>query len=796
MGYHSRQPEERAHKPPSPSISPVYTLCKESDLPNHVAEMTTESWPDSTAFKDQAPEQDAPEQVEGSMYGVQNMDDGFGSSTSDSIAEDSDCLLPPDTPNLVVGKRRRNPVHPKILAAGQRIISSEHSSSSLLPKEPRVPGAVLTLQERLRSVSGDHGQVGSSRASTIPTPDFASSSTPRSGSPRSLRLSDEESITFDDSASQAVFSSSGEEDEEVRIKPEPISATSAAPGPQLIMPSLALPSRRPFTEQGSRMGSLRLLVTGQRGVGKSALIHELLDCCPDIVHSQTPRILRSMDGRDGVISPVMEISASTRTVPKWKMLAADQHSTSSLRAENVMLERNISILECDAHNVLELVEDQSRNALVVDSLNNTQLLELLTGESTRHVDILLYIIKGDCDVAEAVLIQRLSHITNVIPILIFRTSDEQRASVESTLIAAEARCVSLESGNQPLRISNDPRFLRLRTVANETNAPTKQNNHNSDGGDDIAGLASEIFHPMIMKKLRYTAVRKLIKWRESDMRSQPDLESSQNEIHTDSEQTPHLSMTEIPHMESSMTCSTISSPSGVLVPYSGSSFYQAESPALSAHTIDSTSRNHSDLQLAILDRHDRTPTSDIREVRLARWALDLQRSLQAEHEHHQRHWFRSVKTYEPPSTSAGAIVSYSESSGPSRMPSTKKSDSPKGVSRKSAVCNPEITDPLGIVGLGHRLRHKSLPVALRVAGIGAALATLALACMRSWGTIREFLPASWTAENGALPSTTTPSVTGFLDFGPVMPDASVLFGSPTTHAWDTFVGQLRSWITV
>jgi hypothetical protein len=42
--------------------------------------------------------------------------------------------------------------------------------------------------------------------------------------------------------------------------------TSAPPGPQLIMPSLTVPRRRPFSVEGRSLGKLKILVTGRPGM--------------------------------------------------------------------------------------------------------------------------------------------------------------------------------------------------------------------------------------------------------------------------------------------------------------------------------------------------------------------------------------------------------------------------------------------------------------------------------------------------------------------------------------------------
>ena len=83
-------------------------------------------------------------------------------------------------------------------------------------------------------------------------------SSPKSTSNNSLKPLDDISIT-DDLSSQAV--ASGEEDsdpgEALTSNPDTVS--------QLIMPSIRMPTRRPFTERGKAMGRLKVVVAGSTG---------------------------------------------------------------------------------------------------------------------------------------------------------------------------------------------------------------------------------------------------------------------------------------------------------------------------------------------------------------------------------------------------------------------------------------------------------------------------------------------------------------------------------------------------
>ena len=98
-----------------------------------------------------------------------------------------------------------------------------------------------------------------------PHPLSAFSSTPRSASITSLKLSDEE-FAMDDAASQAVFSS-GEEEETVETQQVPSSF------PQLVMPVMQMPTRRPFTTRGKAMGKLKVMVAGETGMHYSGHVH-------------------------------------------------------------------------------------------------------------------------------------------------------------------------------------------------------------------------------------------------------------------------------------------------------------------------------------------------------------------------------------------------------------------------------------------------------------------------------------------------------------------------------------------
>jgi hypothetical protein len=77
--------------------------------------------------------------------------------------------------------------------------------------------------------------------------------------PSSRRNSEAEYYT-DEVASQAIVSS-GDEDTEM---PSQVMDSSSSAS-QLVMPSISMPSRRPFTEKGKNLGRLKVLIAGDSG---------------------------------------------------------------------------------------------------------------------------------------------------------------------------------------------------------------------------------------------------------------------------------------------------------------------------------------------------------------------------------------------------------------------------------------------------------------------------------------------------------------------------------------------------
>ena len=190
---------------------------------------------------------DDPRQGADSTFGVQSLPDAVPEPYI--LQKDTD-LDDGDGDGNNSGSRRRSTLRP--LSQSHDRDSSQESSREVIPNtsspSPSRPSHGDTLLPQM-----SHSVTSLSLDSQGPLSSLPS--TPKSISNRSFRPSDEESM--DDGGSQAVVSS---EDEDVEAPPEIHDSA-----PQLIMPSIKMPSRRPFTERGKAMGRLKVLIAGDSG---------------------------------------------------------------------------------------------------------------------------------------------------------------------------------------------------------------------------------------------------------------------------------------------------------------------------------------------------------------------------------------------------------------------------------------------------------------------------------------------------------------------------------------------------
>ncbi len=149
---------------------------------------------------------------------------------------------PPETRS---GSRRRSTIRP---AHGERL----RRGSSIAHAEP-------SHARHVRGVT----------PSPLPSCDISLPSSPKSGSSRSLPRSEDE-LTSEEAGSQAIGSSEEDEEETPAIVQDS--------QPELIMPSIKMPSRRPFTQRGKRLGRFKIMVAGRKGESITQIRPRNADC--------------------------------------------------------------------------------------------------------------------------------------------------------------------------------------------------------------------------------------------------------------------------------------------------------------------------------------------------------------------------------------------------------------------------------------------------------------------------------------------------------------------------------------
>ncbi|KAH7313266.1 hypothetical protein B0I35DRAFT_268584 [Stachybotrys elegans] len=189
-------------------------------------------------------------------------------------------------------------------------------------------------------------------------------------------------------------------------------------GPQLIMPSLTVPRRRPFSVTGKAFGKLKVLVTGPAGVGKTSLIHAMARSCDHIVHIDQV----SSSTRSGVT----ETFASTKPHPSWW---SDPDASSSTRRRISMsdeiLDRNICFVETTGvagtsvnYGPSLTIYRVAVSSTVAQASGGQRLVQLFERWRGAIVDVALYLVPPmgltDTDIEH---MKKLQTLTNVIPLL-------------------------------------------------------------------------------------------------------------------------------------------------------------------------------------------------------------------------------------------------------------------------------------------------------------------------------------------------------------------------------------------
>ncbi|KAI9724767.1 MAG: hypothetical protein M1812_000042 [Candelaria pacifica] len=470
-----------------------------------------------------------------------------------------------------------------------------------------------------------------------PAPGSSMPSSPISTSTKSCRHSDEESVV-DDAANQAVIFS---EDEDGGVSSELMGSA-----PQLIMPSIKMPSRRPFTDRGKNMGRLKVLIAGDSSIGKTSLIKSIVQVCEDIVHvdpltpamptlqTPQPRKSKSKGATPDTIATrkVTEVYASTRPYPSWW---SDVDESKVLRRRKSMgdnvLERNLCFVDTPGNAlgapfaerfepVIRYMESQLERTASAINMNDGDTLGLLSGNGGFHVDIIFYLISNSIKPVDIEFMRRLSPLCNVIPVIAKADllSPDQIPSIKSSIMA-DLRDKSIQSflfGRTPTNTLETTRLTPPFAVSSLTASDAEIMDASLLMSPDyvqplipseLASLVDQVFERENIAWLRHAAAKKFIQWRKAFASVPAAVQSLQSSLEVGRNPLTRLGDST---SSSNLDFHSTSSASQVLVSYAGGN----PSYAL-ARVADHT---HREERLA--------------QVRLAKWAGDLQRSLQNEKE--------------------------------------------------------------------------------------------------------------------------------------------------------------------
>ena len=705
--------------------------------------------------------------MEGSSFGVESLADtinsAFGSeeslsrtasnSTQDLHGSDSE-----SSPAIMSRKRKAgNPVHPKIQAAGQRILSSEQASAVASPvsfKSSESPfGRHLRRGSAASSINLNSQPLPPLKMS--PQPESGMPSTPRSGSLKSFRLSDEEgSAAEDETGSQAVQSSSGDEEKEDDAATDP-SRQSAMP--QLVMPSIAMPARRPFTDRGKRTGRLKVMVVGYNGVGKTRLIGSILRSCQDIVHVDQP----TPNPADTNLH-VYETHASTRPYASWWTDLQDRRPSSRRRSMgDGVLERNLCFVdtpgmdeESEAQGVLHYHNQSMMRAASPDKMSESELLHLLSGEGGVRVDAVLWLFdpmtvlhaKTVEDIippgSQRSVFDALCQNTSLIPLI---GSADTLSAEEAQLAKQRLQGFTDAIGAEPYTFAKSNRLSDSEeTASRETQMPLLVSSAVMDDAEEVDAsilMSSQYMQPLVptelgylvdnlldpenIARMRHLSAAKFLLWRQHHLGTYVDL-PKQTRLHS-----PQFGHT-LPSVPSSGSMAIEGDPSKVLVPHSQSSFYRSASPSASENSAlcaEGQGVGASAYALAHHNSQQAAGGAPFRQVRLAKWAQDLQRSLNNERKRYMGMYSN------PPAEWSGSPSSDSENEK-ALVACQGQPRPPRGrLGGDVAVIDPR--DPLGILSLAQRVRRNSV-VALQVAGGMGLMGAVAWWVMRNWAEVQEF----------------------------------------------------------
>ncbi|CCU80335.1 RAS like GTPase superfamily protein [Blumeria hordei DH14] len=482
-----------------------------------------------------------------------------------------------------------------------------------------------------------------------------------------------------------------------------LQSTDCSGAPQLVMPSLKMPSRRPFTEND---------------VGKTSLLKAIVQTCEDIVHVDSicvptsskrdshRNISNRKKSRNGTsnseaTSHITEIYASTKPYPAWWSELDECRILKRRNSGETVLERNLcfvdtpgygnqnSQLEC-ASSVIDYIEAQFRKISTFNGLSESEMINMLSGN-------------GGDQAIDIEYLRRLSRLTSIIPIIAHADvySEEEisiiKQNIHSELRSANIKPFLFRINSEQAQDSTQPfsPFAVSSSVSKDLQTMDASLLMSPDYvqpliDSELKALVAQLFEHDTISWLRHLAAKKYVHWRISSLLDSTSQSLSQ--IHP------------IPLMSQVLTA-----PVGATTAF-----------AL-ARITDHTQREER-----------------IAQVRLANWAAELQRSLQDERIHFEDLARKDRAVWLTKRLSEcvqdGTIIPVTQvckekfTMNPDLRDVVKPGLFP---ARQVKEENFDKNDPLGLILLSHKIKQRGWAI-LKIAGSLGIFSGLAIWVTRRW----------------------------------------------------------------
>ncbi|KAF3770233.1 hypothetical protein M406DRAFT_246793 [Cryphonectria parasitica EP155] len=330
---------------------------------------------------------------------------------------------------------------------------------------------------------------------------------------------------------------------------------------QLVMPSIKMPSRRPFTDEGKRIGRLKILIAGDSGTGKTALIKAIVQTSDAIVHvdpiTPQPAILghRSSSsprpkGRSrstktsNETTQISEISASTKPYPEWWSDLDDSRLLKRKKSlgGDTILDRNVCFIDTPGYSdgsssmesitpVIRYIESHFEK-VQSNASADSEMLNMLGGDGGNQVDVALYLIQNNLKPADLKYLQLLAPLTNVIPLLaqsdtmtpeaVSQSKERIRRELQEANVRPFSFATSASGGNvesaSPYAISSLPGSDHDIMDASLLMSPDYVQPLKPS---DLTNLVEQIFSESGASWLRHAAAKKFLQWKNSENPSRP-----------------------------------------------------------------------------------------------------------------------------------------------------------------------------------------------------------------------------------------------------------------------------------